>query len=203
MVGRVNDAPPMQDSDVVRCPWAGDDSAMIDYHDAEWGVPTHAEREWFEMLTLEGFQAGLSWQTVLHKRAAFREAFRSFAPERVARFGQDDVATLLSNPAIIRNRAKVEAAVSNAQAFVEVQSAYGTFDGYMWEFVGGEPIVNRWRRMAEVPSETARSRAMSRDLKARGFKFVGPTICYALMQATGLVNDHLVDCFRHPEISPC
>lgn len=186
--------------DRIRCPWAGDDPLMIRYHDAEWGVPTHDEREWFEMLILEGFQAGLSWRTVLHKRAAFRQAFQSFYPEHVAQYGSADVEVLLNNPNIIRNRAKVEAAIGNAQAFLEVQSEFGSFDGYMWRFVDGAPIVNRWRRMEEVPSETDVSQAMSRDLKSRGFKFVGPTICYALMQATGLVNDHLVDCFRHSEL---
>lgn len=181
----------------TRCPWAGDDPQMIRYHDAEWGVPTRDEREWFEMLILEGFQAGLSWRTVLHKRAAFRQEFESFDPERVARFGRDEVDALLANPGIIRNRAKIEAAITNAEAFLEVQSEYVNFDTYMWRFVDGAPIVNRWQSMDEVPSETKISREMSRDLKARGFKFVGPTICYALMQATGLVDDHLIDCFRH------
>ena len=190
-----------RDAGLLRCPWAGDDPMMIRYHDAEWGVPTHDERAWFEMLTLEGFQAGLSWQTVLHKRAAFRRSFADFHPERVARFGRDDVAALLADPKIIRNRAKVEAAITNAQAFREIQAEVGSFDAYIWRFVDGRPIVNRWARMEEVPSETEVSRAMSRDLKSRGLKFVGPTICYALMQATGLVNDHLVDCFRHAELA--
>lgn len=187
-------------ADRIRCLWAGDDPAMIRYHDEEWGVPTHDEREWFEMLTLEGFQAGLSWRTVLHKRVAFRRAFDDFHPERVARFGGDDVASLLADPRIIRNRAKIEASVANAQAFLEIQAEFGSFNAYIWRFVGGAPIVNRWARMEEVPSETEVSQAISRDLKSRGFKFVGPTICYALMQATGLVNDHLVDCFRHSEL---
>ena len=172
---------------------------MIRYHDEEWGVPTHDDRAWFEMLTLEGFQAGLSWRTVLHKRAAFRRAFQSFHPDRVARFGADDVEALLAEPAIIRNRAKIEAAITNARAFREIQALEGSFDAYIRRYVDGAPIVNRWQRMDEVPSETDVSRAMSRDLKARGFRFVGPTICYALMQATGLVNDHLVGCFRHPD----
>lgn len=190
-----------QDGEVVRCPWAGDDPLMIRYHDQEWGVPTHDEREWFEMLTLEGFQAGLSWQTVLHKRAAFRQAFDDFHPERVARLGSQDAEQLLTNPEIIRNRAKIETSITNAQAFLRIQAQFDSFDAYIWSFVDGRPIVNRWTRMEEVPSETDVSRAMSRDLKSRGFKFVGPTICYALMQATGLVNDHLVDCFRHSELA--
>ncbi len=188
-----------QPPEPMRCPWAGDDPLMIHYRDQEWGTPTHDDREWLEMLILEGFQAGLSWRTVLHKRAAFRHAFGSFRPDRVAHFGPDDVEASLANPGIIRNRAKMKAAITNARAFREIQTVEGSFDDYAWRFVDGAPIVNRWTHTADVPSETDVSRAMSRDLKARGFRFVGPTICYALMQATGLVNDHLVQCFRHPD----
>jgi DNA-3-methyladenine glycosylase I len=182
---------------MTRCDWAGNDPLMISYHDEEWGVPAHDDRRLFEFLVLEGAQAGLSWRTVLRKREQYRRAFRGFNPERVARFGGKDVERLLSDPGIVRNRAKVEAAVANARLFLEVRAETGSFDAYIWRFTGGRPIVHRFRKMSEVPSISRESVAMSRDLGARGFRFVGPTICYAFMQAVGMVNDHLVHCFRH------
>ena len=185
----------------TRCPWAGPDPLYREYHDAEWGVPVHDDRHFFEMLILEGAQAGLAWITILRKRQGYRDAFDGFDPAAVARYDDRRVATLLENPAIVRNRRKIESAVGNARAFLQVQEELGSFDRYVWRFVDGRPRQNRWRTMAEVPAETAESRAMSRDLKRRGFRFVGPTICYAFMQATGLVNDHLVDCFRHAALA--
>ncbi len=172
---------------------------MIRYHDEEWGVPVHDDRRLFEFLVLEGAQAGLSWRTVLARRERYREAFRGFDPATVARFGARDVARLLSDAGLIRNRLKIEAAVENARRFLAVRREFGTFDGYIWSFVGGAPVVNRFRTAAEVPAETEASRAMSRDLKKRGFRFAGPTICYAFMQAVGMVNDHVRGCFRHPD----
>jgi len=186
----------------VRCAWAGDDPRMRRYHDEEWGVPVHDDRRWFEMLVLESFQAGLSWRTILHKRDAFRDAFAGFDPARVARFTDADVARLLADPGIVRNGAKVRAAVSNAQAFLRVQEASGSFDAFAWASVGGVPVVGRRRTQAEVPAATEASTALARDLKRRGFKFVGPTVAYAFMQATGLVNDHTVACFRFAELVP-
>lgn len=188
-------------ADLIRCGWAGKDDLNIQYHDEEWGLPLHDERRLFEMLVLEGAQAGLSWSTILHKREAFRQAFDGFAPEKVARYGKGKVSELLKNSGIIRNRAKIEAAIGNAAAFLKIQREFGDFDSYIWQFVGGEPIRNRWKSLNQIPAETKQSQAMSRDLKARGFRFVGPTICYAFMQATGMVNDHIVVCFRHKEIS--
>ena len=185
----------------TRCPWAGPDPLYREYHDAEWGVPVHDDRHFFEMLILEGAQAGLAWITILRKRQGYRDAFDGFDPATVARYDDRRVATLLENPAIVRNRRKIESAVGNARAFLQVQEELGSFDRYVWRFVDGRPRQNRWRTMAEVPAETAESRAMSRDLKRRGFRFVGPTICYAFMQATGLVNDHLADCFRHAALA--
>jgi DNA-3-methyladenine glycosylase I len=184
-----------------RCPWAGDDPLYQAYHDREWGVPVHDDRQLFEFLILEGAQAGLSWITILRKREAYRNAFDGFDPEAVARYDAGRVASLLTNAGIVRNRLKIASAISNAGCFLEVQSAFGSFDEYIWRFVDGQPRVNHWRQMAEVPAETPESTAMSRDLKARGFRFVGPTICYAFMQAVGMVNDHLVDCFRHAELT--
>jgi DNA-3-methyladenine glycosylase I len=181
----------------VRCPWPGTDPLYLDYHDHEWGVPVHDDRRLFEMLILEGAQAGLSWITVLRKRARYRAVFDEFDPHAVARYSPARVRGLLTDAGIIRNRLKVESAVTNARAFLEVQEAYGSFDAYIWQFVDGRPKANAWRRMAEVPARTAESDAMSRDLRRRGFRFVGSTICYAYMQATGLVNDHLTACFRH------
>jgi len=186
--------------DKTRCGWGDSHPLYVDYHDREWGVPTHGEREWFELLTLEGMQAGLSWLTILKKRESFRLAFDRFEPEAVARYDQARVADLLANEGILRNRQKIEAAVGNARAFLALQGELGSFDRYIWRFVGGEPVQNRWRTLEEIPAQTEISRALSKDLKARGFKFVGPTICYALMQSGGLVNDHLVGCFRHAEL---
>ncbi len=173
---------------------------MRAYHDEEWGVPIHSDRRHFEFLLLEGAQAGLSWKTILRKRAGYREAFADFDPVIVARFADADRDALLQNSAIVRNRLKIRSAVDNARAFLETQSEYGSFDEYIWRFTGGQTIRNDRRVLTDLPAETAESRAMSRDLKKRGFRFVGPTICYAYMQATGMVNDHTVDCFRYLEV---
>lgn len=183
-----------------RCPWPGDDPLMIAYHDAEWGVPVHEDRKHFEHLILDAFQAGLSWRTILRRREGFRAAFAGFDPEAVAAFTDQDAARLLADPGIIRNRLKVAAAIKNAGAFLRVREEFGSFDAYVWRFVHGEPILNQWERLEEVPAESPEARALSKDLKARGFSFVGPTICYAYMQAAGLVNDHLVGCFRRAEV---
>jgi DNA-3-methyladenine glycosylase I len=179
-----------------RCPWATTEP-NITYHDEEWGVPVHDDRLLFEFLVLEGAQAGLSWTTILNKRGNYRKAFDGFRPEKIARYGARDVKRLLGDAGIVRNRQKITAAIENAKLSLSVRKEFGTFDAYLWSFVGGKPIQNRWRRMADVPARTAESDAMSRDLRRRGFKFVGSTICYALMQATGMVNDHLVTCPRH------
>jgi len=179
-----------------RCSWASTDE-MIAYHDAEWGVPVHDDRTFFEFLTLEGAQAGLSWQTVLRKRERYREVFANFDPARVARFTPARVEKILTDPGIIRNRAKVTSTVDNARAFLRVAHEFDSFDAYVWRFVDNTPIERRWREPAQVPAVTAESEALSKDLRKRGFRFVGPTIMYAFMQATGLVNDHLVECFRH------
>ena len=184
----------------TRCGWGASHPLYVPYHDTEWGVPLHDDRRIFEMLVLEGAQAGLSWLTILKKRDAYRRAFDRFDPRRVARYGEARIARLLADEGIIRNRLKVRSAVTNAQAFLAVQEEFGTFDRYVWQFVGGRPQQNAWRTLEEVPAHTAESDAMSRDLRSRGFKFVGSTICYAHMQATGMVNDHLVDCFRHREV---
>ena len=182
-----------------RCHWArsGPDIA---YHDREWGVPVRADRRLFELLVLEGAQAGLSWSTILARRRGYRAAFAGFDPARVARFRSAHVERLLRDPGIIRHRGKIESAIRNAQAFLEVRREHGTFAAYLWGFVEDHPIQNRWRRPRQVPAQTSLSQALSRDLQRRGFTFVGPTICYAFMQATGLVNDHLTSCFRHPEV---
>ena len=182
-----------------RCPWATT-PAMIAYHDAEWGLPQHDDRVLFEFLVLEGAQAGLSWSTILAKREAYRKAFSSFDAAKIAAYKPAKLAVLLANPGIIRNRLKIESAVRNAQAFLRVQKEFQSFDAYIWQFVAGSPIANRWRRIKSVPAETAESAAMSKDLKRRGFNFVGPTVCYAFMQGTGMVNDHLVTCFRHAQV---
>jgi DNA-3-methyladenine glycosylase I len=183
---------------IERCPWSeGVDPAYVRYHDEEWGVPVRDERVHFEFLILEGAQAGLSWWTILRKREGYRNAFAEFDAVKVARFTPRTVEKLLENPQIVRNRQKVEAAINNARAFLKIQREFGSFDTYVWEFVGGKPIVNRWRKMSEVPATSKESDALSKDLKQRGFKFVGSTIVYAHMQATGLVNDHLVGCFRY------
>lgn len=188
--------------DRKRCSWLGNgaDPLMVRYHDDEWGVPVHDDRILFEFLILEGVQAGLSWQTVLNKRVNFRKAFHDFDPEAVARFTGTDIGRLLSNPGIIRNRLKVSAAVRNAQNFLEVQGEFGSFDSYIWQFTGGRPVDHRIRSMGDIPATSPESDAMSRDLKKRGFTFVGPTICYAFMQAVGMVNDHETGCFRHAEV---
>lgn len=182
----------------TRCPWAyGSSPLYVPYHDEEWGVPARDDRTQFEFLTLESAQAGLSWSTILNKREGYRRAFAGFDPAKVARFGARKVAALLKDPGIVRNRLKVNAAVNNARRFLEVQKEFGTFSKYIWGFVGGRPLVNRWERLSQLPATSKESDALSADLKRRGFKFVGSTIVYAHMQATGLVNDHLVTCFRH------
>ena len=186
---------------IRRCTWAeGVSLAYIEYHDTEWGVPVHDDRVQFEFLVLEGAQAGLSWSTILNKREGYRQAFAGFDPVEVARFTPKRIEKLLTDPAIVRNRLKVESAVSNARAFLAVQEEFGSFSGYIWDFVDGAPIQNRFRRDADIPATSAESDTLSKDLKQRGFKFVGSTIIYAHMQATGLVNDHVVGCFRH---KPC
>jgi DNA-3-methyladenine glycosylase I len=187
---------------VKRCGWVPlDRPAYLAYHDDEWGVPVHDDRRLFEMLTLEGAQAGLSWSTILNKRAGYRRAFAGFDPETVARFSTQKVDRLLADPSIVRNRLKVESTVANARAVLRVQEEDGSLDLYLWSFVGGAPTVNRYRTLGQIPAETAESRAMSKDLKKRGFRFVGPTVCYAFMQACGLVNDHVVSCFRYREVA--
>lgn len=185
---------------IVRCAWAGEDPLYIAYHDEEWGLPVHDDRSLFEFLVLEGAQAGLSWLTVLRKRESYREAFDHFDVEKVAEYDEAKVAELLENPGIIRNRLKVRAAIANAQATLKVREEFGSLDAYLWSFVEGKPVVNNWTALGQIPAETETSKAMSKDLKRRGFRFVGPTICYAHMQATGMVNDHLVDCFRFHEV---
>ena len=184
---------------MLRCAWATTEPA-ITYHDEEWGVPVHDDRVLFEFLMLEGAQAGLSWNTILKKRENYRKAFHGFRPEKIARYGKQDVQRLLRNDGIVRNRLKIEATIENAKRFRKVREEFGSFDAYLWTFVGGKPIQNRWRRLADVPAHTVESDAMSRDLLRRGFKFVGSTICYAFMQATGMVNDHLVTCPRHAQL---
>jgi DNA-3-methyladenine glycosylase I len=184
-----------------RCDWVPkQDPLYVAYHDEEWGVPVHDDRRLFELLTLEGAQAGLSWSTILKKRAGYRKAFADFDPASVARFDAVTVERLLQDPGIVRNRLKVESAVANARAVLSVQEELGSLDAYLWGFVGGSPTQNRWRTIAEIPAETPESRALSKDLKRRGFRFVGPTVCYAFMQAAGLVNDHIVSCFRFREL---
>jgi DNA-3-methyladenine glycosylase I len=186
----------------TRCEWAPvSDPLYLAYHDEEWGVPSHDERHLYEMLTLEGAQAGLSWATILRKREGYREAFAGFDVQRVARFRARDVERLLADPAIVRNRLKVESTVANARAIVALADSGETLDGLLWGFVDGAPRRNSWRRLADLPAQTDESRAMSSELKRRGFRFVGPTVCYALMQAVGMVNDHVVSCFRHAELA--
>ena len=186
--------------DPVRCPWGGSHPLYVAYHDREWGVPEHDDRKLFEMLILEGAQAGLSWITVLKKREAYRLAFDRFDPQAVARYDRRRITRLLANNQIIRNRLKIEAAITNAKAFLATRDKFGSFDRYLWQFVNGRPIQNAWRTLQQVPARTEHSDALSKDLKRRGFKFVGPTICYAFMQAEGLVNDHMVDCFRYDQV---
>ena len=184
----------------TRCQWAGSDPLYVAYHDLEWGVPVlDDDRLLFEFLILEGAQAGLSWSTILNKRESYRAAFDNFEPQKVAAYDDAKIADLLGNPGIVRNRLKVNAAVKNARSFLAVQAKYGSFAAYIWQFVGGQPRQNAWRSLSEIPAKTDESRAMSKDLKRRGFTFVGPTICYAFMQAVGMVNDHTVDCFRYAQ----
>ena len=187
------------ETNVVRCHWAQNELS-IPYHDEEWGVPVRDEKKWFEFLILEGAQAGLSWDTILRKRARYREVFEGFDPENVARYGQKKVRELLRDPGIIRNKLKIDAAIGNARAFLKVQEEFGSFDGYVWRFTDGGPKQNAWKTHKQVPAKTQQSDALSKDLQKRGFRFVGSTICYALMQATGMVNDHVVSCFRHKEV---
>jgi len=184
-----------------RCAWAGTDPRYVRYHDEEWGLPVHDDGLLFEFLILEGAQAGLSWSTILNKRDHYREVFDQFDPRAVASYGDAKIEALLQDPGIVRNRRKVEAAITNARAFLEVQQEFGTFDRYIWSFVDGRSIENAWTSIEEIPSQSPESIAMSADLKKRGFKFVGPTICYAFMQAVEMVNDHTVDCFRYHELS--
>lgn len=184
-----------------RCPWGTADPLYLAYHDSEWGVPLHDDRRLFELLSLEGAQAGLAWITILRKRDGYRRAFDDWDPERIARYGEADVARLLADPGIVRNRAKVLAAIGNARACLALAEAPGALDRYLWSFVEGAPVDNRRTSLAEVPAETDASRALSRELRRSGFSFVGPTIVYAFMQSAGLVNDHLLDCFRHAELS--
>ena len=186
---------------ITRCEWSiSPDPLYLEYHDLEWGVPVHDDRALYEFLTLEGAQAGLSWITILRKRENYRRAFDRFDPERVAQYGESKIAELLADPGIVRNRLKVAAAITNARAFLEVQEAFGSFDAYIWQFTGGQPRQNAWQSLAEIPAHTPESTAMSKDLSRRGFKFVGSTICYAFMQAVGMVNDHVVECFRYRQL---
>lgn len=185
-----------------RCEWVPQkDQLYIDYHDQEWGTPVYDDQKLFEFLVLETFQAGLSWRIILGKRDGFKQAFGNFAPKLVARFTEQQQEQLRSNPDIVRNRLKIAATVNNAQRFLEIQQEFGTFSKYMWGFVGGEPIVNKWGSISEVPAITSKAEEMSKDLKQRGFKFLGPTVCYAHMQAVGMVNDHTVDCFRYKKLA--
>jgi DNA-3-methyladenine glycosylase I len=184
-----------------RCAWCGTDPLYMRYHDREWGVPVHDERKHFEFLILEGAQAGLSWITILRKRENYREAFVGFDPARVARFGKREMERLLNNPGIVRNRLKIESTIKNARAFLDVQDEFDGFDRYVWRFVGGKPIRNRWKHMKQIPARTAESDALSKDLKKRGFSFVGSTIIYAHMQAVGMVNDHVTGCFRYQQLT--
>jgi DNA-3-methyladenine glycosylase I len=185
-----------------RCGWASlEDPAYLAYHDDEWGVPLHDDAPLFEMLTLEGAQAGLSWSTILHKREGYRKAFAGFDPAKVARFDGRKVERLMQDASIVRNRLKIESTVANARATLAVRKEFGSLDAYLWDLVGGAPLVNRWKALGDIPAETAVSREMSKDLKRRGFRFVGPTVCYAFMQATGMVNDHVAVCFRYKELA--
>lgn len=187
------------EAELLRCGWAGDDPLYVEYHDCEWGVPQHDDRKLFEMLLLEGAQAGLAWITILRKREGYRRAFDGFDPQRIAAYGDAEIERLLADSGIVRNRLKVNSAIRNARAFLAIQEEHGSFDAYLWRFVDGRPIQNRWSSLAEVPASTAESDRLSKDLKQRGCNFVGSTICYAFMQAVGMVNDHTTDCFRHAE----
>ena len=186
---------------MTRCNWPGDDSLMIKYHDEEWGIPVHDDRLLFEYMILDAFQAGLSWRTVLHKRENFRKAFDNFEPKKIAKFGKKKYERLLNDAGIIRNRAKINAAITNAERFLEVQKEIGSFDKYIWQFTNGKTKVNKFKNLSEIPAKNRESDEMSRDLIKRGFKFVGSTICYAFMQASGMFNDHLTSCFRYENIN--
>lgn len=186
---------------MMRCAWAGTDPLYVAYHDLEWGVPIHDDRLLFEFLILEGAQAGLSWSTILKKREGYRRAYDEFDPAIVAQYGEAKINDLLANAGIVRNRRKIEASVTNAQAYLKIQEQYGSFVVYVWQFVGGKPLQNSWKSLQEIPANTPESDALSKDLLKRGFKFVGTTICYAFMQAAGMVNDHTVDCYRYTELS--
>jgi DNA-3-methyladenine glycosylase I len=183
-----------------RCDWANRSELEQSYHDHEWGVEIHDDRTLFEFLVLEGAQAGLSWSTILRKREGYRKAFDHFDARKISNYSENAVSRLLTNPEIVRNKLKINAAITNAGAFLQVQEEFGSFDRYVWQFVNGKPIQNSWRKMTDIPSSTPESDAMSKDLRKRGFKFIGPTICYAFMQAVGMVNDHVVDCFRYKEL---
>jgi len=184
-----------------RCPWPGDDPLYVKYHDEEWGVPVYDDRLLFAKLILDGAQAGLSWITILRKRENYWQAFDNFEPAKIALYDDKKFAELMDNPGIVRNRQKINAAIKNAQAYLKINAELGSFSDYLWEFVGGKPIVNSWRSLEQIPAKTSESEAMSKALKQRGFSFVGPTICYAFMQAVGMVNDHVMDCFRYNEVS--
>jgi DNA-3-methyladenine glycosylase I len=192
---------PMSTRERTRCPWPGSDPLMMRYHDEEWGTPLHDDNTHYEFIVLDGAQAGLSWSTILKKREGYRKAFAGFDPRKVARFTPEKIERLLQDPGIVRNRLKVESAVLNARCFLEVQKEFGSFDAYIWQFVNGKTKRNAWRTIMEIPPVSPEAEAMSRDLKKRGFRFVGPTICYAYMQAAGMVNDHLVSCFRYREVA--
>jgi DNA-3-methyladenine glycosylase I len=183
-----------------RCSWCGEDPLYVAYHDQEWGVPLHDEQKLFEFLILEGAQAGLSWLTILKKRDAYRKAYYQFEIEKVARFNSRSIERLMNNSGIVRNRLKIEASIDNARAFLEVQDEFGSFDDYIWQYVDHRPIQNQWKRLRDIPASTKESKKMSKDLQQRGFRFVGPTICYAFMQAVGMVNDHVTNCFRHRQV---
>jgi len=187
----------------TRCDWADVNDLMIRYHDTEWGVPLHDDQKLFEFLVLDAFQAGLSWSTILNKRNNFRRAFDDFDPARISGYGRRKIETLLKDTGIIRNRLKIEASITNARAFLDIQTQFSSFDKYIWQFVGHKPIVNKWRKMKDIPANTTESDAMGKDLKKRGFRFAGTTICYAFMQAAGMVNDHLVSCFRYRQVIKC
>ncbi len=187
-------------TELKRCDWPGADKLMQQYHDEEWGLPNHDDRKWFEYITLDAFQAGLSWAIVLKKRENFRTVFDNFDPKLIAEYDQSKVNELIQDAGIIRNKLKINATISNAKAFLEIQKEFGTFDNYIWRFVNGKPIINQWKNIAELPASTSESDMLSKDLKSRGFKFVGTTICYAFMQSAGMVNDHLITCFRYKVI---
>ncbi len=191
----------MKSNNLIRCAWSGSDALYQAYHDKEWGVPVHDDGRFFEMLILEGAQAGLSWRTILRKRENYRKAFDGFDPEKVSRYSKARVDKLMKNEGIVRNRLKIESTVLNARAFLAVQKEFGSFDRYLWQFVGGKPLMNHWRTTKEIPASTPESDTLSKDLKKRGFKFVGTTICYAFMQAVGMMNDHTTDCFRYAHLS--